>query len=114
MLSRLIGISKAKRMIYLAERINSETAMEWGLADYKVDSYEDLFTKSEEICLNLKSKGSLALKAAKKAINQGIEQDIPTALEIEKQCYKQVLKSEDRLIALNAFVNKEKPVFKGR
>lgn len=51
---------------------------------------------------------------AKKAIDQGAEVDLPSALVVEEECYQQVLHTEDRLEGLAAFAEKRKPIYKGK
>ncbi len=50
---------------------------------------------------------------AKQAINQGIDVDIQTGLDVEDGCYGTVLTSEDRIEGLKAFQEKRKPIYKG-
>jgi methylglutaconyl-CoA hydratase len=59
-------------------------------------------------------QGPVAVKMAKKAINQGAEVDMPSALAVEEECYEQVLHTQDRLEGLAAFAEKRKPVYKGK
>lgn len=55
----------------------------------------------------------LSLRAAKIAINQGIEVDLASGLELEKAVYAQLLPTRDRLEGLKAFAEKRKPVYTG-
>ena len=50
---------------------------------------------------------------AKQAINQGIESDLQTGLDVEEGCYERVITSEDRAEGLKAFQEKRKPIYKG-
>jgi methylglutaconyl-CoA hydratase len=51
---------------------------------------------------------------AKKAISDGMEVDLSTALNIEEQCYEELLNTEDRLEGLAAFAEKRKPKYTGK
>lgn len=57
--------------------------------------------------------GPLALRAAKQAISTAPEVSLERGLDFERACYEPLLKSKDRLEALEAFKEKRAPVFKG-
>ena len=57
--------------------------------------------------------GPLGLRMAKKAVDEGIQGTLKEGYEVEKQCYSQVLCTQDRLEGLKAFAEKRKPVYKG-
>ena len=59
-------------------------------------------------------QGPLAIRMAKKAINQGMEVDLSSALTVEEECYEQVLHTQDRLEGLAAFAEKRKPLYTGK
>jgi enoyl-CoA hydratase/carnithine racemase len=56
----------------------------------------------------------VAVRAAKRAIDQGGEAPLPRGLEIEAECYGLVLPTQDRLEALAAFAEKRPPTYQGR
>jgi len=112
-LPRLIGVSRAKEMIYTAEKIQWEKCMEIGLANHVVDKYDNLEEKALEIADKIIQNGPLAVSLAKTAINEGIETDINTGMKIEWWCYGGVFNSKDRLEGLKAFVEKRTPNYKG-
>ena len=56
----------------------------------------------------------MAVKLAKEAIDGGIQMNLENGLAVEEKIYTSVIDSEDRKEALNAFVEKRKPVFKGK
>jgi methylglutaconyl-CoA hydratase len=113
-LPRLIGASKAKEMIFTAERVNGEKALAIGLVNHIVESYNDLEPKAIEIAEKIVKNAPLAVMLSKKAINEGIGHDIKLGLEIEKLCYAQIIKTEDRLEGLKAFIEKRPPQYKGK
>jgi len=115
-LPRLVGVSKAKELIYTGKVLGSVDAHAIGLVDYSVDQNEDgdaAYQRSLELAKEIIGQGPVALRMAKKSINTGIEANLETALEIEGQCYAQVVPTTDRVEALKAFAEKRKPVFKG-
>ncbi len=113
-LSRLIGIVKAKELIFTAEKINGDKAAELGIVNYVVESYEELEKKSLEVAEKIVKNAPLALQYAKKAINQGIGFDIKSGLEIERLCYGHIIKTEDRIEGMKAFLEKRQPAYKGK
>lgn len=62
---------------------------------------------------SLVSQGPLALKMAKRAIDDGLDIDFSSALTLEEECYEQLLDTKDRLEGLAAFAEKRKPVYTG-
>ena len=59
-------------------------------------------------------KGPVAIRAAKQAINHGMNMDLRSALEFEEACYAKTIPTEDRLEGLRAFAEKRKPVYTGK
>jgi len=112
-LSRLIGISKAKELIYTARRITAETAMELGVVDYVVKR-EELIASAIDLANEMAKNGPLALVQAKKAINQGIEVPLQSGLQIELLAYSALIPTSDRLEGLKAFEEKRSPNYKGK
>jgi len=84
-----------------------------GVVNYCVPAGE-AYQKALELAREINQKGPLAIKMAKKAINQGAEVDMTSALAIEEECYEQVLQTQDRLEGLAAFAEKRKPVYTGK
>ncbi|AQK73207.1 hypothetical protein ZEAMMB73_Zm00001d017459 [Zea mays] len=84
-----------------------------GVVNYCVPA-GDAYQKALELAREINQKGPLAVKMAKKAIDQGAEVDLPSALAVEEECYQQVLHTEDRLEGLAAFAEKRKPIYKGK
>ena len=71
--------------------------------------------KAIEIATKIGEKGPIAIRAAKKAIDTGIEKkSLTQGLDVEDECYKLVLNSEDRVEGLIAFAEKRKPIYHGR
>ena len=116
-LPRLIGIAKAKELIFTGKILGSVDAATIGLVDYSVDQNEDgdaAYRKGLELAEQIIGQGPIALRMAKQSINQGIEVEIDEALTIEEKCYAEVIPTIDRVEALKAFAEKRKPVFYGK
>jgi enoyl-CoA hydratase/carnithine racemase len=112
-LPRIIGVGKAKELIYTARRISANEALEIGLINSVYDK-EILLEKATELALEIAKNAPLSLIQAKVAINKGIEVDLTTGLKIEELAYNELLHTEDRLEGLVAFQEKRQPQYQGR
>lgn len=112
-LPRLIGIGKAKELIYTARRLSAEEAYHYGIIEHIVEP-QDLLKQSKELALEIGKNAPLSLVQAKTAINQGMQTDISTGLQIESLAYSRLLNTEDRLEGLKAFQEKRSPVYHGK
>ena len=112
-LPRLIGPSRAKRWIFSAHLFSAEEALRDGVADQVVPA-DRLDDEAHRLACDIAANGPVSLRLAKKAIDRGMELPLGEAIAFEWECYKGVLETEDRIEALNAFMEKRPPVFKGR
>ncbi|TYH97472.1 hypothetical protein ES332_A12G245200v1 [Gossypium tomentosum] len=111
-LPRLVGKSIAKDIIFTGRRIGGKDAMSMGLVNYCVPAGE-AHPKALEIAREINQKGPIAIRMAKRAINEGIEREMVSALDLEEECYEQTLNTKDRLEGLAAFAEKRKPIYTG-
>ena len=109
-LPRLIGLGKAKQLIYTAARLTAAEAATYGIVE-KVcdDAQEGALTIARAIATN----APLALIQAKVAINRGVEVDRQTGLAIEALAYDALIPTKDRVEGLVAFAEKRPPHYKG-
>ncbi|KAK1618589.1 hypothetical protein QYE76_024106 [Lolium multiflorum] len=112
-LPRIVGRSRAKELIFTGRRFDATEAVTMGVVNYCVPGGE-AYQKALELAREINGKGPLAIRMAKKAINQGMEVDLSSALTVEEECYEQVLHTQDRLEGLAAFAEKRKPVYTGK
>jgi enoyl-CoA hydratase/carnithine racemase len=112
-LARLAGPARAKRWILSAEMYGAAEAMRDGVADRVVPAAE-LDRSAEELALAIAGNGPVAIRAAKRAIDRGLELPLERALELEWECYQETLETRDRVEALEAFAEKRAPRFSGR
>jgi methylglutaconyl-CoA hydratase len=112
-LPRLIGIGKAKELIYTAKQLSAEEAVSIGLLEYAVPR-ENVMEKALGLAGSMVKNAPLALIQAKVAINKGVETDLSTGLKIEELAYNALIPTEDRLEGLRAFAEKRSPLYKGQ
>ena len=112
-LPRLIGMARAKELIWTGRRVTAEEAYEYGLVQHVVDPGEAVH-KAMELSWKIAQNGPIAIRASKQAINDGLTvTTMPEALEIERQNYQRVLPTSDRLEGLSAFKEGRTPQYKG-
>lgn len=111
-LPRLIGPARAKRWILAAEMHTAAQAQADGVADRVVPASR-LDGEARELAGQIAANGPVALRLAKRAIDEGADLPLDRALDLEWDCYQGVLGTDDRLEALKAFEEKRPPLFKG-
>ncbi len=112
-LVRLIGLRKAKELILLGEMISAEEALQIGLVN-KVVPLERLKDEAFKLAKKLIEKSPIALKFAKHAINAALKTTLPEGLDYERMSFIALYSSEDAQEGIKAFLEKRKPVWKGR
>jgi enoyl-CoA hydratase len=112
-LSRLVGSAKAKELIFTADTISAQEAEKIGLVN-KVVSQEELINETMNMANKITSKGQVAVRFSKNAINRGIETDIDTALDIEINLFGMCFATEDQKEGMKAFTEKRKAEFKNK
>lgn len=112
-LPRIVGIAKAKELIFTGRRISANEALDISLVNKVVPSGE-LLSECEKFATEILETGPIAIEQAKYAINKGFEVDINTGLAIESNAYWITIPTEDRLEGLRAFKEKRKPIYKGK
>lgn len=112
-LPRLIGIGKAKELIYTARRLTAFEAKSYGVVEHVVPHVQ-LHEKAQEVALEMAKNAPISLIQAKTAINKGIEVDLTSGLKIEELAYNGLLYTEDRLEGLRAFQEKRAPQYVGK
>ncbi|KAL9272018.1 putative enoyl-CoA hydratase 2, mitochondrial [Drosera capensis] len=109
-LPRVVGRSIAKELIFTGRRVGGIEALSLGLVNYCTPSGE-AHSKALQIAREINRKGPLALRMAKRAINEGSEIRMTSAMELEQQCYNELLHTKDRLEGLAAFTEKRQAVY---
>ncbi len=112
-LPRLIGMTKAKELVLLGDHIPADEAYQLGLVN-RVVPPADLDVAVEKVANRLSRMPPVALHMAKVAMNNGIQADLKTALDMEARCFSLTFGTADRTEGMKAFLEKRAPEFKGR
>lgn len=100
-------------LIYTGRAIKAEEAYKWGLVNRVVPAGQALKT-ALEIANEIVANAPMAIRAAKVALNRGLDCDSHTAYALDLASYNALIGSEDRLEGIAAFNEKRKPVWKNR
>jgi len=111
-LPRLIGINLAKEMIFTGKMVSAEEAMRRGFVN-KVCSPESLMDEAYKTAGAIASKGKVSIRAAKEAVNNGMNVDLATGCCLELDAFALCMASEDAKEGTSAFLEKRKAEFKG-
>ena len=114
-LPRLIGPAKAKDLIFTGRPVGAQEALAIGLADQVVADAE-VYQAARDLVAQYAAGPALALRAAKQAVNKGLEVDLATGLEIERLHFSSLFATEDQKSGMRSFVENGpgKAVFEGR
>jgi enoyl-CoA hydratase/carnithine racemase len=102
-LTRLVGPSKAKDLIFTGRFVKAEEALAIGLVD-RLFPAEQVYAEAVAWAQQFAGAASYALRAAKETIDRGLEIDLETGLEIERQQFAALFATEDRGIGMQSFV----------
>lgn len=111
-LARLIGIGKAKALIFQARYLDAQEALRLGVVE-KVVTRGTSYAAAEEFAQVVAEKPPLAIARAKEAINQGIDVTLAEGQELERNFFGELCESEDAKEGAHAFLEKRKPLFRG-
>ncbi|KAM9831327.1 LOW QUALITY PROTEIN: enoyl-CoA hydratase domain-containing protein 2, mitochondrial [Neosynchiropus ocellatus] len=116
-LPRMVGLTKAKELIFTGRRLGGQAALEIGLVNRAVqqNQTEDAAYR-EAMCLarEILPQAPIAVRMAKEAMNRGVEVDITSAMAIERMCYALVIPTKDRQEGMAAFIEKRPPRYTGQ
>jgi enoyl-CoA hydratase/carnithine racemase len=114
-LSRLVGPSRAKDIIFTGRFVKADEALAIGLAD-KVVPAEQVYDEAVKWAGQFAGAATYAVRAAKESIDRGLEVDLDTGLEIERQQFAALFGTQDRSTGMDSFVQNGpgKARFEGR
>ncbi|MBW1595879.1 enoyl-CoA hydratase/isomerase family protein [Streptomyces sp. JJ38] len=102
-LSRLVGPSKAKDLIFTGRQVRADEALAMGLVDRVVPAAE-VYQEAHAWAAKLAQGPAIALRAAKESVDFGLEADIDTGLAIERNWFAGLFATEDRETGMRSFV----------
>ncbi len=112
-LTRIVGMAKAKELLYTGDIINAAEAHRIGLVN-KVVSVDKLMDEVNKMAAKMAGKPAMAMKVTKVVVNAGINMDLESALKMESQSFALLFSTEDKTEGVAAFLEKRKPNFKGK
>jgi enoyl-CoA hydratase len=112
-LARLVGKGRAKEMIFTGDMVNAQEAFRIGLAN-KVVGLDELLAEANSMALKIASKGPVAVRFAKEAVDSGLEMDLDRAARFEADLFGLCFATADQKEGMQAFLDKRPAKFDGR
>ena len=112
-LPRLVGKGIAKELLYTGDIIDAARAHAIGLVNKVVEPGKHL-ESALEMAGKIISKGPLAVRFCKEAVNNGMEMDMDRACAYEAELFAIAFATQDRAEGMGAFLEKRKPVFQNK
>jgi enoyl-CoA hydratase/carnithine racemase len=111
-LARLVGPAVAKDLVFTGRMVDAVEALAIGLVNRVVPA-ADVYAEAFALATKLARGPAYALRAAKEAIDRGLETDLDTGLELERIQFAALFATEDRATGMQAFLDKGKARFVG-
>ena len=106
-LARAVGVGMAKQMIYSARNIKAAEALRIGLVN-AVYPAEELMAAAMKLASSIAANAPIAVRNCKKAINDGLQTDIDSAIEIEEKLFGGCFETEDQRYGMAFFLDRNK------
>ena len=106
-LARIIGVGKAKEMIYGGRNIKADEAYRIGLVN-NVYTLEELMPAAKKLASTIAANAPIAVRNCKKAINDGLQVNMDDALVIEEKLFGDCFETEDQKAGMGNFLEKDK------
>lgn len=112
-LPRLVGKGIAKELLYTGDMFGADVAFRIGLVN-KVVPAAELLDSAKEMAKKIASKGAVAIRLCKEAVNEGLEMEVEKAFAHEANLFGLCFATEDQKEGMSAFLEKRAPQFKGK
>lgn len=107
-LARTINVGKAKEMIYAGTKVKAPEALSLGLVN-AVYPADELMPAAMKLAERISANAPIAVRACKKAVNDGLQVDMDEAIVIEEKLFGSCFETQDQKNGMTAFVEKRKP-----
>jgi enoyl-CoA hydratase/carnithine racemase len=111
-LPRLIGASRAKDLILTGRQVDAAEALAIGLVN-SVVAADEVYATARQLAEKFARGPALALRAAKEAVDHGMDVDLGTGLDIERVRFASLFATHDQAEGMAAFVEKRPAAFRG-
>lgn len=112
-LTRAVGKYKAMELILTGDMLGAEEALKWGLVNRVVPS-EFLLEEAKSLAKKIAGKAPIAVQAAKEMIIKALNVPLDDGLDEEREKFNSLFATQDQKEGMKAFIEKRKPVWKGR
>lgn len=106
-LARIVGVGMAKQLIYTARNIKADEAFRIGLVN-AIYPQEELMPAAKKMAAAIAQNAPIAVRACKKAINDGLDAKMDDAIVIEEKLFGSCFETHDQIEGMNAFLEKRK------
>jgi enoyl-CoA hydratase len=110
--AKLVGLAKAKELIFTGKTITAQEAFEMGLVN-KVVPHEQLMTEVIALADKIKANGPVGVALAKGCVNKSLSLDMDSALALEAKDFGLCFSTKDQKEGMTAFIEKRKPTYTG-
>ena len=108
-LARLVGLGKAKEMLYTARgNYSAQDAKDMGLVNDVYETVEELQEAALALAQEIAAQAPISVALVKEAVNVGMQTDLNSALKLEGNCFGECFATEDQKYAMAHFVNKSR------
>ena len=112
LLPRLVGLTRAKQFLYLAEPLDAATALAWGLI-HQVVTHDEVATVARKLTDRLAARPTQAIAATKRLLNESGGYDLEQAMHAESMAVELTIRTADFKEGMSAFFQKRPPDFTG-